>query len=64
MPAEDKLHPPLSLLCKLGSIVVHADEYTSGGGHPFDKEAIRAIVTDPEVMAWIKAMGPLMPVKR
>jgi hypothetical protein len=56
--------PSLSLLCKLGSIVVHVDEYTSPGGHPIDFQVIRAILDDPEVQTWIKKMGPLLPVKR
>lgn len=58
------LHPSLSLLCKLGSCVVHAEEFLSPGGHQFDAEAIRGIVNDPEIRTWINAMGPFMPVKR
>ena len=63
MPANTPLAPSLSLLCKLGSLAVHADELT-GIGHTFDLEAIKSLMSDPEVKAWIKAMGPFLPVKR
>lgn len=59
----------MSLLAKLGSIAVHADELSSKNvdavrGHEFDKIAIRQLIADPEITAWIKEMGPLLPVKR
>ena len=54
----------LALLSKLGSIVVHADEFLSPGGHAFDKEALLQLIRDPEVQEWLKEMGPLVPVKR
>lgn len=54
----------IQLLMKLGSIVVHADELTSPGGHEIDAEAIRGLVQDEEVQLFIKSMGPLLPVKR
>lgn len=56
--------PDLRLLVTLGSIVVHADEYLSPGSHEFDAEVIRGLLRDPAVVAWIKAMGPLLPKKR
>lgn len=56
--------PPLSLLVKIGSIAVHADEFFSPGGHEFDKTALQQLLHDPEVVAWIKQMGPLLPRKR
>jgi hypothetical protein len=52
------------LLCKLGSIVVHADEARSPGGHQFDLVALDTLLKDPEVKDWIKAMGTLLPLKR
>lgn len=64
MQKNDPLKPSLSLLCKLASIAVHADEMTSEKGHPFDKLAFRSVVEDPEVRAWLMAMGPFVPVKR
>ena len=56
----------LGLLVKLGSIIVHADEFLSEGGHEFDKVAFEQGLSDPEVMAWIKEMTSqgFLPVKR
>lgn len=61
-----QMRPELGLLCKLGSIAVHADEMTGAGGHEFDMAALRQLLDDPEVKDWIKAMadGGLLPVKR
>lgn len=56
--------PPLSLLAKLGSVAVHAEELLSPDGHSFDRTALEQILRDPEVTAWIKDMGPLLPRKR
>ena len=53
-----------SLAAKLAAIVVHADEMLSPDGHEFDKFALQQALADPEVVAWIKACGPLAPVKR
>ena len=61
---NDALKPTVSLLCKLGSIVVHVEEMLSPKGHVFDKATIEALLADKEVKDWIKAMGPLMPRKR
>jgi len=62
----DPLAPAASLLIKLGSIAVHADEYLSPGGHPLDKVALDGLLRDPEVVAWRKAMDAMafLPVKR
>lgn len=61
----------LSLLVKLGSIAVHADELTTMSpnavrGHEFDKQVIRQLLADPEVSEWLAAMAKdaLLPVKR
>lgn len=56
----------LSLACKLGSIVVHADEMMSADGHAFDRVAIQQLISDPEVSAWIGEMQKqaMVPVKR
>lgn len=58
------LNPGTALLCKLGSIAVHAEEYFSTDGHPFDKTAIEQLLKDPDVQAWIKGIGALLPAKR
>jgi hypothetical protein len=54
----------LSLLVKLGSIVVHAEELLSTDGRHVDLEAMRPLLADAEVQNWIKGMGALLPLKR
>ena len=61
---QDPLKPPLTLLCKLASVAVHADEMMSAKGHPYDEFALQTALQDPEVKDWLKAMGPFVPVKR
>lgn len=53
---DDILHPKPSLLCKLASIAVHADELMSKDGHAFDRVALEQAIADPEVVEWIEAM--------
>lgn len=60
----DPLKPSLSVLTKLGSIAVHADEMMSGEGHAYDRIALTGLLADAEVQLWIRAMGVYMPVKR
>lgn len=62
----ETLTPKPSLLCKLGSIVVHVEELLSPSGHPADKAALDTLLTDPEVRYWLSAMqaGGYLPVKR
>lgn len=55
----DPMKPSATLLCKLGSLVAHTDEFLSPDGHPFDKEAIMPLLADAEVIAWLKAMREL-----
>jgi len=56
---------PSSLLCKLGSLIVHYEE-AKNDPHPFDLKAIETLTNDPEVKEWIAAMNELglLPVKR
>ena len=54
----------LPLLCKLGSIVVHTEEMLSAKGHHFDLTALKGLLADPEVVAWVKSMGVYLPAKR
>lgn len=63
---SDPLKPSVTLLCKLGSIVVHADEGLGSKGHQFDLAAISALVSDREVIEWLDAMDSmaLLPVRR
>lgn len=58
------LHPPLSVMCKLGSLVVHVEEARKG--HPFDWVAVDAILNDSELKEWMALMAraALLPVKR
>lgn len=56
----------LPLAAKLGSIVVHVEEFISTGGHEFDVAAIRTLMAEPDVLAWLEGlrnMG-LLPEKR
>jgi hypothetical protein len=65
MPRPDILKPSPALLCKLGSIIVHAEEGASAQGHPFDVIALRQLLADPEVKQWLDDMAAaaLLPVK-
>lgn len=60
------LAPPLSLLCKLGSIAVHVEEALSPDGRDADRVAIQALLADGEVQEWLAAMdaAALLPLKR
>src|SRR4051812_6105577 len=62
----DPLHPPVGLLVKLGSIVVHADEMLSPHGHDYDRMAVQSGLQDNEVVEWLAEMSRqgLLPVKR
>lgn len=63
---SDPLIPSPALLCKLGSIIVHADELLSDDGHPFDRAALQSLADDRDVRAWLAAMQSmaLVPIKR
>lgn len=63
---SDALNPSVSLLCKLASVAVHAEEMISSDGHPLDRVALESALADPEVGAWISAMDilALAPKKR
>ena len=65
-PMNDPLKPDAGLLCKLGSIAVHADESMSDEGHAFDKTALEGLIADPEVVEWLAEMDKLalIPKKR
>jgi hypothetical protein len=63
---RDISKPSLTLLLKIGSMVVHAEELLSPGGHAFDKAAFDALAKDPEVVEWMTDMTRLgyIPKKR
>lgn len=60
------LDPDVRLLSKLGSIIVHTEEFFSMQGHEFDLEALKALLAEPDVRQWIEAMtkAALLPLKR
>jgi hypothetical protein len=62
----DILNPGVSLLVKLGSIAVHAEELMSPNRHDFDVAALRTLLEDPEVRVWLSDMGKMafLPVRR
>lgn len=57
---------PFSQAAKLGSLVVHIEEFLSPQGDPFDADAIRGLLADPEVQTFVEALRALalVPVKR
>ncbi len=56
---------PITLVCKLASVVVHAQELLDPAkAHHVDKVALQQAISDPAVRAWIAALGPLAPVPR
>lgn len=59
-------NPSITLLVKLGSIVVHIDEMLSDTGHHFDIGVIQSLLLDSEVKLWIAGMSKLalLPTKR
>ena len=63
---DDPFKPSVAVLCKLGSIVVHADEMIGPGGHDFDVIALRSLLNDAEVKQWLVGMNALamLPRKR
>lgn len=65
-PANDPLKPSVSLLIKLGSVIVHQEEMISSKGHRFDKAALDTVRNDSEVIEWLATMTKMafLPVKR
>ena len=58
--------PITSLVVKLASLARHAEELLEGSGHSLDVEAIRGLVSDPEVQEAFSYLDglALLPVKR
>jgi hypothetical protein len=52
----------ITLLAKLASVVVHLEETIAANG--LDQTAVRSLLDDPEVRAWMKSMGAYLPAKR
>lgn len=64
--ANGPFSPTKSLLVKLGSIIIHLQEYQSPRGHPYDLETANSLLNDDEVKRWLGLMNGmgLLPVKR
>ncbi len=62
----DPLKPSASVLSKLGSAIVHAQESLSPDGRPVDRQEFEQILKDPEVDEWMEGMTKLalLPVLR
>lgn len=60
------MKPNLTLLVKLGSLIVHIEEMLSETGHHFDISVIKTALADPELKTWIIQMNELalLPLKR
>lgn len=60
------LKPPAGVLVRLGSFVVHIEEYLSSSGHSYDLIAAKDCLNDPQVKEWFEGMAKmaLLPVKR
>lgn len=63
---NDELKPSPQLLIKLGSLIVHYQEWTSSDGHALDKAAIDSIENSDDFKEWIKQMddNAFLPKKR
>ena len=66
MAKRNPLNPDARVLCKLGSIIVHAEELISPFGHHFDKAALDQLMRDADVKQWLADMRKLalVPEKR
>lgn len=65
-PSNPLFAPSISLLVKMGSVAVHADEYLSADGHDFDRIALQSLLKDPEIVGWLEGMRSMamIPEKR
>ncbi len=62
----EPLKPPVTVLCKLGSIIIHAQEINSDNMHEFDIAVFNDLCEDEEVKEWLEGMDKmaLLPLKR
>ena len=58
--------PPVPLLVKLGSIVVHCEEMLGPDAQNVDRIAAQGLLNDPTVRQWLSEMTEvgLLPVRR
>lgn len=66
MTLDEAIKPNLSLLMKLGSLIVHYEEFQSEKRHEFDLVAIETLRNDLEVREWFAVMSKngMVSVKR
>lgn len=53
---SNALDPNASTLIKIGSLIVHYQEWNSDDGHPLDLSAIKQLENDDEVKQWLDEM--------
>lgn len=60
------LKPDVGLLIKLGSIIVHYEEYNSSNGHFLDLQTVESLMEEEDVKEWFEGMSKmaLLPQKR
>lgn len=60
------LKPEPSLLVKLGSLIVHYQEWAGRKGTHYDFIALERLEQDPEVKVWLRGMqdAGMLPIKR
>ena len=62
--SDNPLKPTPALLCKLGSVLVHANELISSKGHAFDWHALEQLTDDSEVKDWLAQMDMMAMIPR
>jgi hypothetical protein len=63
---SDPFQIKASLAAMVGSILVHVEEGLSDDGHQFDWGAVKALLAQPDVRAWVDSLEKiaLVPKKR
>ena len=63
---SNPLTPPASVIVKAASLIVHAEEFFSEGGHDFDRLAFLGLYQDTEIGLWLRDLEKLqlLPKKR
>lgn len=65
-PASKTIEISIPLAIKLGSMIVHADESMSVGGHPLDESTFQSLKADPEVRSFLYGLAKdqFLPLRR
>lgn len=56
---SDPLNPSPALLAKLGSVLIHIEEFMRPGGHDYDGIVLTQLLEDEEVLEWRSQMDAL-----